>query len=534
MAPLSLGDKLNLYSMIGTWVGTLFTLVGLIAVVAQLRALLRGFSNSRDEVVKAAAGDWAICLPKLGRMDTGVIGGKAPSLRAWIHYQYNEGKDIVVCPYQRKSMSGQSSWSQLFCRLQILPEDLLNPGHQDNHPVAAPQVPTTADIHVDGSKISYGLPAEDFAALLILAGFSPSHFDPKETTKKTSHLGHMYVAPHSDPFTQIAQLDGATWNTFNTFPGAMWQGRYSDRLNVRHCIDLALGILRFDCAGKPSTLLYCHADRGFVSNTSWTTVQIRRNLTELTGGSMDENPIYDVTSAASPDFVQLFGSRCPGMKGLRFEIIFPPEGDEIFRIAFGLKALKPWGLLPVIPESVVSTFYPHLQKVFAKESPSSILILTQKFRELPATTYFNIPHRTRATMDSSLASLSDVETHSFSGLSARCSLYYDAMIFVFESHNLKLADVETALAARCATNLAVKTGGLFQKIYNESYQQVKPQQWKVQFSAFMRECLNGEPVDDVEPWACEILAVYLHAWLRAAKDLKGDFRGNFRRRVFLG
>jgi hypothetical protein len=40
-------------------------------------------------------------------------------------------------------------------------------------------------------------------------------------------------------------------------------------------------------------------------------------------------------------------------------------------------------------------------------------------------------------------------------------------------------------------------------------------------------------VNEVEPWACEVLALYFHAWLQEAKDFKEDFLNNFRRRVFL-
>lgn len=552
MAPLSLGDKLNLYSMIGTWLGTLFTLVGLVAVVAHLRSLLKDFSSSRDEIVKAAAGDWAICIPRLRRLDTGVVPGKVPSLRAWIHYHYNEEKSIVVCPYERKSMSGQSSWSQLFCRLQILPEDLLNPGcrstNDSGRVVLYPQVPTTADLHVDGSKISYGLPGEDFAALLILGSFSPSSIQPKETTRSTSHLGHMYLAPHSDPFTQIAQLDGASWNTFNTFPGVKWEGRYGDRLNVRHCLDLALGILRFQCAGKPGTLLFCNKRARpeypilQSPNQPWNrpslqqALNIRRNLTELTGGSIDQNPIYDITSIAQPNFRQIFGRRGFDLDRYYFDhILTDSRINIVLEIAFGLSALKPWGLMPVIPRSLVDAFCPLLRaiQVSLNESPSPILTLTRKFRELPLTALHNIPHRTRATMDSALDCLSQVETRSFSGLSARCSLYYDAMIVVLEGHNLKLANVEIALAARCATQYIMPMG-FSQSQHNNHIKELQQVEWEARFRAWVRECLNGEPTDEVEPWACEILATYLHAWLQEAKDIDGDFRENFRRRVFLG
>jgi hypothetical protein len=539
MAPLDFSDKINLYGMIGTWLGTLFTLIGLVAVIAQLRTLLRDISNSRDEIVKAAAGDWAICLPKLGRSNTGIIEGKAPSLRAWIHHYYIAGKSITVCPYERKSMSGQSSWSQLFCRLEILPEDLISPGHRDRNYcslVDAPHVPTAADVLVDGSKISYGLPGEDFAALLILSGVSPSSFDPEKTTKVFGHLGAMYLATHSDPLSQIAQLDGTSWNTFSTFPGLKWEGRFADRLNVRHCLDLAVGILRFNCDGKPATILFSTSEPPWSRPVSPQQVlNIRRNLTALTGGTMEQNPIYDITSMAFPDFRQIFGAGQAAWQGVPFDFdagLTENQMNDVFKITFGLSALKPWGLLAVIPQSIVDTFCPILKELLVKksEAPTSTIILIQKFRELPATVRYSVPHRTRDAMLAALHTLCDVETRNFFGLSARCSLYYDAMIYVFENHNLKLEDVEIGLAAYCATKFAVSRVN-FVPYYNY---QATTLQWEVHFRGFLRQCLKGSPMNEVEPWACEVLALYLHAWLQEATDPKEDFLNNFRRRVFLG
>ncbi|RFU28650.1 hypothetical protein B7463_g7677, partial [Scytalidium lignicola] len=550
MAPLAFGDKINISAMIGTWFGTLFTLGGLIAVIAQLRSLLKDFSTSRDEMVKAAAGDWAICLPKLQHSDVGIIEGKAPSLSAWIQHYYSEGKSITICPYERRLVSGQSSWSRLFCRLQIHPEELMNLGHRsslDEQTPIPPQLPETADILVDGSKISYGLPGDEFAALLILSGFSPSAYNPKETTRTTSHLGHMYLAAHSDPFSQVAQLDSASWNYFSTFHGVRWEGRYADRLNIRHCLDLALGILRFYCVGKPATLL-------FASRTEKTShlsapirppwprpsprqiLKIRRSLTELTGGFMEQNPIYDIASIAFPNFSQIFVGDHIALGGKAFCFrLDPPELDTVFEIAFGLKALKPWGVLPVIPRSIVDAFCPLLQELLAKNSQniSRPLTLIQTFRGLPVTVQYNVPHRTREAMDAALNSLSDVETRNFSGLTARCSLYYDAMIYVFENNNLSLEDVEIGLAACCAAEYAIsKATPLVQ--FEETVRKELLLEYEQSVRASLRECLKGSSMNEVPPWACKILATYLHAWLQEAKDIKKGFKHNFRRRVFLG
>jgi len=583
MAPMAFGDKINLYSMIGTWLGTFFTLFGLVTVIAQLRTLLKDLSVSRDETAKAAAGIWAVCLPKLKRSDNGVIEGQAPSLRAWIYHYYNEATTLAVCPYERKQFSGNASWSQLFCRLQIFPEDLLNPGKRDEKTSIPLLAPTTADILFDGPKISYGLPGEDFAALLILSSFSPSDFDAKEARTETSHLGDMHLAAQSDPFSQIAKMDNASWNTLSTFPGVNWEGRHADQLNVRHCLDLALGILRINCAGKTATLLFCSGDADtrftrapveffpfainetiadkvstpyqffWLKPSAQQIVEIRRRLTGLTGGSIEQNPIHDITTRANPIFHEVFWDSRAAWTGLPFNIdLTDAQVDAAFEIAFGLNALKPWGLPAVIPRSIVVAFCPFLHDSFTRRrattpismlngtftktplAPSTPPTLIKKFRELSEPRRSNVPHRTHEAMDSALDSLSEVETRNFLGLSSRCSLYFDAMIYVFENNGIKLEDVGTVLAAQCAAGFAAQ--GALSRILTKNQPAASPEilRWEVKFRGFLRECLKGSQMEDIEPWACEILAVYLHAWLQESKDITEGFLENFRRRVFLG
>ncbi|KAH8807681.1 hypothetical protein F5884DRAFT_880968 [Xylogone sp. PMI_703] len=553
MAPLTFDDKINISSMVGTWLGTLFTLVGLIAVVAQLRSLLRDFSSSREEIIKESAGDWSILLNDIRRLDAGIVEGKAPSLSTWIKHYYTEGKSVTVCPYERKSrsgqsLSGQSSWSKLFCRLQIRPDELLSLPRLmfDELPISFPQLPVTADVQIDGPKISYGLPADEFIVLLILSGFSPSDFSSKETRKATSHMGHMYLATHSDPFSQVAHLDGASWNCFSTFMGEEWHGRYADRLNVQHCLDLALGILRFEYDGKPGTLLFPSREvvkspflpRTFPHADAQQALQIRRNLTELTGGSMNKSLLFDVVSTTSLRLDKTFPLNRSIKSMLSKDYPFEAKLDLVFEVAFSIMSLKPWGLFPVVSPSIVNTLC-HLLKgifpnLFTGTNPTSQLI--ERFRGLPVASKHKLPpHRTREKMDSDLDSLSEVGTRNFSGLSSYCSLYYDAMIYVFENHGLSLDDVEIGLAAYCATRFAFSTQfphlSYDDKIVyvNES----SPADEKM-VRRFVRQCLKGSPMDGIHVWAYEILATYLHAWLQEAHLMSDDYRSNFRRRVFLG
>jgi hypothetical protein len=232
------------------------------------------------------------------------------------------------------------------------------------------------------------------------------------------------------------------------------------------------------------------------------------------------------------DFCQIFGASNAPWQDVPFDAsLTASQVNGIFRMDFGLSVLKPWGLLAVIPRSILETFCPVLKELFVKklEIPPSTVTLIQKFRELPATVRYSVPHRTRDSMLAALHSLCDVKTRNFFGLSARCSLYYDAMIYVFENHSLKLEDVKIGLAAYFATKFALSI------INFDPYfvDQARVLQWEVQSKGFLRTCLKGSQVNEVEPWACEVLALYFHAWLQEAKDFKEDFLNNFRRRVFL-
>jgi hypothetical protein len=121
-----------------------------------------------------------------------------------------------------------------------------------------------------------------------------------------------------------------------------------------------------------------------------------------------------------------------------------------------------------------------------------------------------------------LDGLHSVNSQHFSGLSSRCSLYYDAMVFLFRLNQIEMHSVSIGVAARCSLALP---GPIVEEPLHA---------WESQYRAAIRERLNGEPIDEAPEWAMEILATYLHAWLMDSHPIKEDFRTVFRRRVFLG
>jgi hypothetical protein len=375
MAPLSFDDRLNVASLVGTWLGSLFTLVGLLAVITQLRALLKDFSDHSQERLQDAAGDYAVCFKNL-KLDEGVLEGVAPSVAGWIRHYYNHNQNIVITPFERHIAGGRASWSQLFARLQVKPEELVKYGGRDYSKHTWWSRHPQLDLLVDKTKVSYGMDGEDFAALLILSSFSPSGLHSSETSNTTGHLGQVYLGPHS-PFSQIAQFDGSPID-LSKMQGVESPGRYAHQINVRNCIDLALGIFRFDCHGVSKFVLVTlcvdrieqadgsptysnttNLDVCFGTPTSQRLLAVRRNLVHLTKDDPDHDSLYDIALATDFLFRDMFETGNWHIAFPEFWECSPSIGKtraEMFetamRIAVTVRAIKPWGLPAIHSQSL--------------------------------------------------------------------------------------------------------------------------------------------------------------------------------------
>lgn len=477
----------------------------------------------------------------------------------------------TISPFGRGLAGGQSSWSRLFARLQIEPSTLLALSSTSPSTTTAPfqEVPQPADILLDGAKISYGLQGAEFAALLILAGFSPSAFALQETRRADSHLGTMYVGPRElFAFEQVAQLD-APFAQLGDVQNGEGCGRYTHAMDVRHCIDLAMGVLRFDFRGKRRAIvvgagekLPILPDRGdevaigkfeqkvlevcFEKPSSARLTAVRRNLMYLTGRtwSPERGSLYDIPTAADFDFDQVYITNSEwqtSFPALSYKYSKGSSPEMALQIAIAVQALKPWGIMPVLPRTIPAALMPILSNCFPIKLEESKFLLASKFRTCPVET-FSIPGWTYSSMSSALDYLQDTETHGFGGLSSKCTLYYDAMLFVFGCYRMDIRAVETQLAVKCAVEcLSLQEGGTYVDYYCRLRDLSgvvcldSKKCWREEVEAAVVERLTGSSASiDVEPWACEILAVYMHAWLSGSKHIEENFRGNFRRRVFLG
>lgn len=543
MAPLSFNDNIELYSLIGTWLGALFTLFGLLAVLQQLRSFFKGFSEDRRGKIRDEVGEYEICLPDIRSSDLGLLEGKAPSIAAWVSHHYVHNLNTVICPYNRQITGGQASWSKLFSRLQILPQHLLEIGKRIPSPNEGgvwQGIPAQCDFLIEGGKILYGMTGAEFAAILIIGGFSPSRFYLGDHTtsavvKHHMRLGQIYFG-YRDAFSQIAQFDGAS-NVLTDQQATGKTGRFSHSVGVRRCIDLALGLFRFTYRGEQTVVIlgtdshvelqeddaYSPIMEYFRKPSSKKLVTVRKRLTSITNAVMMlDEPMYDIMTTAAFDFHRLVEDCCWKTPFPTFDTVDRSDLEIGLRLAVVLTDLRPWGTPPVMHSNIKWALVPILSAVKRKLAVGSLHqstthLLIRKLQEIPLNSVFEIPGWTKVSMEKALYSIKDIEAHNFSGLTSKAALYYDAMNFAFSNKKVNMESLQIRLAARCAAE------------FLHSRRSV----WAPHLEDALAERLNGSPLKETEPWALEILVTYLIAWLNFSVDIDDNFRVNFRRRVFL-
>jgi hypothetical protein len=95
MAPVQLGDRINAAAMVGTWLGTVLTGIGLIALFAQLQSVVADFRKSRRALLVRSAGDWITLIPKKDTPERGVMEAVAPGFLGWVQNAYLKDISIV-------------------------------------------------------------------------------------------------------------------------------------------------------------------------------------------------------------------------------------------------------------------------------------------------------------------------------------------------------------------------------------------------------------------------------------------------------
>ncbi|KAF6218006.1 hypothetical protein HO133_006418 [Letharia lupina] len=555
MAPLDFDKSANVASLAGTWLGTIFTGVGLLAVLTQLRSLLLYVTAENRRWKERAAGAWASCILMDQLPSNGIQEGVIPTFSGWLQHFYLQEKTIATSQDDH-GVCGKSSWSNLFGRMDIKAADL------DAYGGLRPQLAPTrkrvisgrnlwirplrsglGDALVENGSISYGFSAPEFAALIILCGFRPGDFAPQSSRHSTSFYGQMRVADYG-PFSQIANFD--SHHGFRDAIRSVTTGMRD--VPVAHSLDLAFGMIPIE--GRHG--------RGWVIPREWNTVpdmQFHRSSTEVWSGYAlpqqlktiqysferfvgtgelavadyaQRNDVFEaddvlvMENLISSSGLTSVAQWSAGKSGPRSANI----ARELLNATHAITAIQPWGLLPVLPEHMVVAVKLILDP-FYKTREFTIRVLQRELELIPDKT-FRSEGRTGEELSQSLNLVTGDkerffidEKHSF-----LTSTYHEAMSMVFRHKNIKLEDIRISLAAAVGSKLFW---------LREGAEETEPFQRNVRL--YLERCyLQAEETEksrNAPGWAVDIYANYLWGWITDSIPADPELTNYFRRRVFL-
>lgn len=365
MAPVGFSDQVNMSGMVGTWLGTLFTGIGLIALVSQLRSIVSKLQAS-GYGLQRSAGQWAVLCIKEFRDGEGLVEAVVPAFSSWVYKAYSHDLKVSLT-HDIRGTGGTSGWSQLFASCNILPHDLIAFGGREARVlpavtgVAEPRAPDLADVVMDQGRILYGFSAAEFTALLVICGFSPTAFSLLGTSYSIGFLGTIRLAEH-EPFSQIARFDGHS----GCRKISEDLERYINLLPVGNCIDYALGIIRANMCSCHTWIIPPQVDLSnhpkLPESMLWTArpgkIQlnsIRFNLERLVTVPGADVLKYSVEMAEREVFNISLMKQIVSIVDAESQ-----ESQVALLAAHALAALEPWGLLPVLQPHFVNAFRPVL------------------------------------------------------------------------------------------------------------------------------------------------------------------------------
>lgn len=540
MAPIDFSDSVNVSSLAGTWLGTLFTGVGLLAVLSQLRNLVRTVIVDRRRWRERSAGNWASCILFDHVPNNGVVESAMPTFSGWLQRCYLEDK-IIATSQDDWGTSGKSSWSKLFGRLDIKASELVAFGglkpepfpalYRDKAPPARvrPLRLGLADMLVDNESISYGFSAAEFAALLIICGFRPSDFatTPGQFTSSTSHFGRMLLDKHG-PFSQVAQFDAH--HSFRE----QRMGCKQDlcEIPVACCLRLAFGVIRTEDRCGREYIILSDSEltpglgywSGFPPPLQIKTIQYSFErfvgVGEIGfadyGSQRDDYDQWDVALlkkmiGGSTPHLEIFQH---GNTGASYAIL----AREVLAIAYAVSSLQPWALLPVLPKYMVLAFQQVLES-FYRTKEHTVDVLKRELDQICVTKMVadQSGNRSCDELKESLSHIVGERNRFFRGCSS-CSVYHEAMCLVFWHRHISLADVRSTLAAAVASKRLWPNG---------------PNEKSKTFEANMRARLGVLTPSNVPSWAIDVYANFLWGWVTDSIPADPDIISYFRRRIFL-
>lgn len=517
--------SLNIGSTIGTWIGTFFTGICLVAVFSQLRAVLASSTRRRQRFIVRAAGRWSSLFDTANvAFEEGLTEQSAPAISGWIQRKYLE-KASTKCMQCSTRTAGTSSWSQLFQQCSIDPRELLEYGGPwaKMLPTGSkvPRPVVLADVRIEDGKLYYGFTAAEFAGLLVIAGFRLTDLDLKGTSSSVTYPGSLYLTDHG-PFSQISHFDP------HSGAKVMHEEllRLVNPVPIRDAIHLALGILELPAprGGRRWVIPpIVPEERIHDDLASWRLLpqatqlnNIHYNLGQLVNVSASEIAAYSISAAKIRDSERRTMAEILGQK--------MPNSQEALVAAYAIDALEPWSIPPVAPRQFVYTMKKILEPYVASREETvdelSDCLLT---RDLP------LPNSGWATVQEqsdALQQLGDVKTEGFCRSSNYCAYYYRAMEVAFRDTDTEFEEVRKLLAANVAWDILYS---------NEPPPEDDEYVTREMFTKQMLEHLGSHcPWKSYINWAVKVYATYLWGWLHDHLESDERFTQRFRRRVFLG
>ena len=551
MAPIGLNDSIDAASLAGTWVGTIFTGLGLLAVFTQLRNLLL-LVKTENRWKERTAGAWVDCILIDRLPSNGVQEGVLPVFSGWLQNFYMLEKTITVSQDDR-GVSGRSSWSNLFARMDISATDLVTYGGLIRQPTPTrkhavdpwirPLRPGLGDALVENGSISYGFSAAEFAALIILCGFRPGDFAPRSSRHSTSVCGQMLVAEYG-PFSQVAKFD-----SHHGFRDARKSFKTDMRdIPVAHSLNLAFGMIRTKGRRGRDWIIPCEwtSLSDVHRRVSWTEIwrayplsqqlrTIQYSFERFVGISELSLADYTQTNDAieADDvlvMVDLLSSSGLITETRDFDREYRARARSILNATHAIAAIRPWAFLPVVPAHMVVAIKSILDP-FYNTREFTINILQRELMMTPRKT-FRPEGNTGEVLCQELSSIPGDKDHFFGGQkhSHLASLYHESMSMVFDHRGINLEDVRMSLAAEVGSRLLLYRDG----DWDEAEQLGSFQR---NMRMYLERCyIAEEPTErsrNVPGWAIDVYANYLWGWITNSIPADPDLISYFRRRVFL-
>nr|AGU10912.1 hypothetical protein [uncultured organism] len=541
MAPLQRSDKVDLASLAGTWLGAIFTAVGLVAVYSQLRNAISDFGKHRKQLVIRSAGDWVALIPTKNMPRKGLVEEVAPAFAGWLQNAYIRDKNIPVS-LPSATNAGTSSWSILFalCGIRAMdqmtyggPKSRMHTPHDVNIATGLP--PRQADLIFRDGHVAYGFSMNEFAALLILCGFRISAFSATRPTIISGPFGTMSVVDEG-PFSQVARFD----------PHNIWGSLlHTQDLPVARCLDYAVGLVQTPERGNHQILIPNYGKRFKLSQYHyWNGTPQSDHLAIL------KNALEQLTSISQPHVLRYnelteVDVAYERSIALHLNLTYseaknvPASLRHAITIGHAISSLKPWGLLPVLSQHFVWAYQP-LISPYVKPGLETLLDLQDRLRyskSVSSKGWDNIVAQADA-----LPRIGNISKNYFSKSTDSCRQYFTAMKKLFNSLNIEFENVRRTLAAKVVSDNWRDTRTPQEKGLQEMNDETNsssdlPQLGEGFVQAFGP--LLGEqetPFVMVEDWALEIYATFLWGWLGDAVPLEDDaldFGQRFKRRVFL-